>query len=135
MSGPAVEREGETLVIRIPMELKRRSGRKEIIAPDGLPGTRSRPPAQEPLVTALARAFYWQELIDTGEFGSVTELAEALDVDRSYVGRVMRLALLAPDIVESIVSGREPSGLSLEKLVKGMPKVWAQQRGRLGIAG
>ena len=71
-------------------------------------------------MTALARAFHWQELIDSGRFASVTELAEALGVDRSYVGRVMRLALLAPDIVDAIVDGREPSGLSLERLVKGM---------------
>ncbi len=49
-------------------------------------------------------------------------------MDRSYVGRVMRLALLAPDIVEAIVAGREPSGLSLERLVKKMPMVWEEQR-------
>ena len=58
---------------------------------------------------------------------------EALGVDRSYVGRVMRLALLAPDIVEAIVAGREPSGVSLEKLVQGMPMVWAEQQNQLRI--
>ncbi len=129
---PTVERDVETLVIRVPMKFKKRGGRREIIVPDGLSAARqSRSPTQEPLVTALARAFYWQELIDRGRYGSVTELAEALDVDRSYVGRIMRLALLAPDIVEVIVEGREPSGLSLERLVKGMPTVWAEQRERL----
>ena len=55
-----------------------------------------------------------------------------LDVDRSYVGRIIRLALLAPDIVEAIVAGREPSGLSLERLVKGMPVVWEEQRNFIG---
>ena len=116
------------------MQLKKRGGRKEIMGPEGLPGMRrSKSPAQEPLVTALARAFHWQELIDSGRYSSVTELAEALGVDRSYVGRIVRLALLAPDIVEAIVEGREPSGMSLEKLVRGMPMVWAEQRELLGF--
>ena len=45
----------------------------------------------------------------------------------------MRLALLAPDIVEAIVDGREPSGLSLERLVKGLPVVWEEQRQLFGL--
>ena len=89
MTGPTLEHDGDHVVIRIPMDLKRRGGRKEIIVPEGLPGTEQRKsPTQEPLVTALARAFHWQELIDSGKYASVTELAEALGVDRSYVGRV-----------------------------------------------
>ena len=75
-------------------------------------------------------AFHRQELIDSGRYSSVTKLAEALDVDRFYVGRIMRLTLLAPDIVEAIVRGEEPSGLSLERLLKGMPVVWEEQRER-----
>ena len=55
-------------------------------------------------------------------------------LNRSYVGRIMRLTLLAPDIVEAIVEGREPNGLSLERLVKGMPVVWEEQRERFGVA-
>ncbi len=119
-------------MIRVPMKFKTRGGRREIIVPEGLSGARpSKSPTQEPLLTALARAFHWQELIDSGKYASVTELAEALDVDRSYVGRIMRLALLAPDIVEAIVRGEEPGGLSLQRLVKRMPAVWAEQRERL----
>ena len=126
---PTVECDVETLVIRVSMKFKKRGGRKEIIVPEGLPGSRpSKSPAQDPLVTALARAFHWQELIDSGRYASVTELAEALDVDRSYVGRIMRLALLAPDIVEAVVRGEEPSGLSLERLTKRLPMLWSEQR-------
>ena len=129
-----LEREGDTVVIKIPMDLKRRAGRKEIIVPEGLPGTEQhKSPTQEPLVTALARAFHWQELIDSGKYSSITELAEALGVDRSYVGRILRLTLLAPDMVEAIVSGNEPSGLSLERLVRAMPELWEKQRRRFGF--
>ncbi len=132
-TSPAVEHTDDGVAIRIPMELKTRRGRKEIIVPEGLPGSRaSKSPTQEPLVTAVARAFHWQTLIDSGRYSSITELAEALQVDRSYIGRIMRLALLTPDIVEAIVRGDEPSGLSLERLVKGMPMVWAERRERLG---
>ncbi len=134
-TSPAVEHTDDGVAIRIPMQLKTRRGRKEIIVPEGLPGSRSTKSAtQEPLITALARAFHWQELIDTGRFASVTELALALDVDRSYVGRITRFALLASDVVEAISLGREPSGLSLERLVKGMPMGWEAQRERLGFA-
>ena len=112
----------KVVTITIPMDLKRRGGRKEIIVPDRLPAALpAEPSTQEPLVTALARAFHWQELIDTGRYASVTELAKALDVDRSYVGRIMRLALLAPDIVEAIMRGEEPVNLSMETLTKRLP--------------
>ena len=82
----------KVVTITIPMDLKRRGGRKEIIVPDGLPGALpAKPSTQEPLVTALARAFHWQELIDSGRYATVTELAEALHVDRSYVERFGKL--------------------------------------------
>ena len=87
------------------------------------------------MITAIARAFHWQELVDGRKYSSISDLAEALGLDRSYVGRIMRLTLLAPDIVEAIVDGREPSGVSLERLVKAMPVMWAEQRGRFGFAG
>jgi hypothetical protein len=129
-----VERDGTAVVVRIPMALKKRGGRKEIIVPDGLPGSPTTSMAQAPLVTALARAFRWQELIENGSYSSITELADALGVDRSYVRRILQLTCLAPDIVEAIVRGEEPSGLSLEKLTKGMPMAWEEQRAVLGFS-
>jgi hypothetical protein len=86
-------------------------------------------------VKALARAFHWQQLIDSGRYASITDLAAALHVDRSCVGRILRLTLLAPDIIEAILEGRAPSGLSLEKLVKKMPLLWEEQRRRLKRLG
>lgn len=129
-----VERDGDTVVVRIPMTLKRRSGRKEIIVPEGLEGA-SPPiaPAHGPLVTAVARAFAWQEAIESGRYPSATALAEAMGLDRSYVRRILALASLAPDIVEAIVEGREPTGMSLDRLMTDVPMGWEEQRGRFGF--
>ena len=88
---------------------------------------------QEPLIIALARAYFWQELLDTGRYASITELASALNVDRCYVRRILNLACLAPSIVEAVVRGEEPSGMSLERLAKGFPLYWDQQRNELAF--
>ena len=88
---------------------------------------------QEPLLIALARAHRWQDMLDKGGAASLTELADRLKLNRSYVRRILYLALLAPDIVEAIVQGKEPSGLSLEKLTKEMPEGWEAQRTEFGL--
>ena len=122
------ERDGR-VIIHIPMQFRRRGGRKEIFAPpcekSGEPGA---VPAYKPLAVALARAHRWKELLERARFGSINELAEAVGVDRGHVGRLLNLTLLAPDLVEMILDGREPSGLSLRQLNKIMPLQWDEQR-------
>ena len=122
-----IHREGDLIIVTIPMTLKKRGGRKEIILPEGLvpedsPAYRVR--TQSPLVLALAQAHRWKALIESGRFRGVDDLARAVKLDRSYVGRILRLTLLAPDIAQAILDGREPSGLSLERLVKALPDAW-----------
>ena len=121
------ERDGR-VIIHIPMQFRRRGGRKEIIEPSRRNGASGALPAYEPLAVAIARAHRWKDLLDQGRFGSVTELAEAVGVDRGHVGRLLNLALLAPDIVERILEGEEPSGLSLRQLTRIMPSDWDAQR-------
>jgi len=89
-------------------------------------------PTQEPLITALPRAFHWQELIDRGKYSSISDLAEALGLDRSYVSRIMRLTLLAPEIVEAIVDGPEPSGLSSFVTLTGIERPRSHKRSARG---
>ena len=133
-SAPRLEKDGDVLLIHIPMQIKRRGGRKEIIVPEGLEDAGSpASPVQESLVVALARAHAWRDLIESGRYSNVTALASALDVDRAYVRRMVRLTLLAPDIVEAILQGREPSGMSLATLVRPMSVVWAEQRKHLEL--
>ena len=124
---------GETIDVHVPMEFKVRGGRKEIILPPDANTTPNVGP-QRPLVIALARAFRWQEMLDTGEAGSTADLARKYDVDRSYVSRILQLTSLAPDIVEAILAGNEPSGLSLGTLRQGVPLRWDEQQKHLGYA-
>lgn len=84
---------------------------------------------------ALARAHRWKKSLDDGGFKSITDIAEAVGLDVSFAARIIRLTLLAPDIVEAILSGNEPSGLSLTRLTKVRSVIWTEQRRELGFLG
>ncbi len=125
---PTISRDGETIVIDIPMSFRRRSGRKEIVLPPGAitaSAAPTKPPS--PLALALARAFRWQEMIETGQAKSNSDLARRLKLDQSYIARTIRLASLAPDIVETILDGQEPDGLSLKTMRGEIPLEWEEQ--------
>jgi hypothetical protein len=127
--------ESGTLVVRIPMRLGKQRGRKRILAPDGselTPPTNPQPDGV--LVKALARAWRWQKLLDKGVHGSVTEIAEAEKISKSYVSRILRLALLAPDIIEAIIGGWADQRLMLERLERPLPANWQRQRTLLDAA-
>jgi hypothetical protein len=114
------------------MRLARQRGRKRILAPNGselTPPTRPQPDGV--LVKALARAWRWQKMLDRGVHGSVTEIAEAEGISKSYVSRILRLALLAPDIVEAILGGWADQRVMLERLERSLPAGWGEQRARL----
>jgi hypothetical protein len=119
--------DGSTLVLRIPMWFQRRGGRKRIVAPGGselVPATKPQPGGM--LVKALARAWRWQRVLESGEYGTLAELADAERISRSYVCRVLRLTLLAPEIVEQILDGR--STAELARVLEPFPATWEQQR-------
>jgi hypothetical protein len=118
-----------TLVVRIPMRFQRRGGRKRIVAPDGsaiVPTSKPQPDGT--LVKALARAHRWQRVLESGEYGTLAELSAAERISRSYICRVLRLTLLAPDIVERILDGRQAPQLA--QLMKPFPVEWERQRER-----
>ena len=123
-------KDNDSLSVRIPMKMKRRSGRRVIIVPDSLDDTsRSKPDYNIPLAMAVARAHRWQELFLSGRYSTITELANKVGLDHSFVARVMRLALLAPDIVDAVMDGNEPDGLTFKKLTaKPVPHCWIAQR-------
>jgi hypothetical protein len=120
--------DGDTITVTIPMTWKRRGGRKVIIAPDGGDAwAPAKPRPDETLIRALARAHRWKRLLEEGTYRSAVEIAEAEGVTRSFVNRLLRLTLLAPDVQEAILDGRQPKGLQLEELTRTMPIVWGEQ--------
>ena len=76
----------------------------------------------------MAKAYHWQEQLESGQCASLEELAAAHGVDRSYAGRILQLTSLSPEIVELILEGNEPNGLSLRKLLQGLSLDGEQQR-------
>jgi hypothetical protein len=133
VADPRLTLDGDCLVVQVPLRIKRRGGRKEIIAPDSDAGSLpSRSRTNEPLALMIARAHRWLGLLESGRYASIRELALDVGVDNSYMARVLRLTLLAPDIIESILNGTEPDGLSLGKLYRA-PTEWEEQRRTLGF--
>lgn len=115
--------------IHIPLNLKRTSGRKRIIAPECESATGNGSIAyRNAMLIALARAFRWRKLLDEGTYSSIADTARSLNVNRWYMARLLRLTLLAPEIVEAVVDGREPEGLSLNRFVGEIPLLWQEQR-------
>ena len=119
------------MVVSVPLAIKRRGGRKQVIVPGGANfGASAQPSTNASLAFTIARAHRWRELLEQGRYASIRELAKELGVDNSYVARLLRLTLLAPDMVEAILNGTEPSGLSLGKLYRA-PTEWERQREEL----
>ena len=114
------------------MTFRKRGGRKMVVTPDGAPWA-PRPRVDNALVKALARAFRWRRMLDEGVCGTIEELAEREKVNRGYMSRVLRLTLLAPDIVEAILDGRQPEGMRLDDLLERFPVGWHGRRRRLRL--
>jgi hypothetical protein len=122
------------ITVRVPMTIRRRPGRKTVVTPvvDGLPmQTTTR--ADPVLLKALARAFRYQRMLDDGRYASISEMAAAEKLDRGYLGRLLQLTLLAPDIVEAIVEGRQLESVTLPGLLESVPVAWVDQRATLGM--
>jgi hypothetical protein len=118
-----------SITVRVPLAIRRRPGRKTVVTPVRDGGEEALPTRADPaLVKALARAFRYQRLLDEGRYASISEMAAAEKLDRGYLGRVLQLTLLAPDIVEAILDGRQPGGLTLSSLLEPFPFEWVPQR-------
>lgn len=127
-AGDAATDDGRTLTVRVPLTVRKRGGRKQVVMPDGACWGQPRPRVDNTMVKAIARAHRWKRLMESGRFASVTELAEAEKINQSYLCRVLRLTLLAPDIVEAILDGRQPAGLQMDALLRPFPSEWMAQR-------
>ena len=118
----------QTVTVTVPFAIRKRGGRKLVITPDGTtaaPATRAR--VDNALLKALARGFRWRKLLEAGEFSTIEEIAGAENINPSYVSRVVRLTLLTPEIVEAILAGRQPEGLTMAKSTEPFPLEWRRQ--------
>ncbi|GAB0056131.1 hypothetical protein SIID45300_00436 [Candidatus Magnetaquicoccaceae bacterium FCR-1] len=121
---------GEIIVVTIPLQLKRRGGRKLIIAPEGAVEA---PPREETLGKLVAKAHRWLRMMESGQYRSIKDLAAQEQIDDSYLARVLRLTLLAPDIIVAILDGRQPDVLTWRELKNPFPMEWEQQREKWGF--
>jgi hypothetical protein len=132
VAGDNWEFDGMTITVRVPMTFVRRGGRKVIVAPEGGDAWAPVPPhPDEAMIRAVVRAHRWKGLLEQGKYRSAVELAEAEGLTRSFINRLLRLNLLAPDIVEAILGGRQRKALQLEDLTRVLPSAWDEQRQRL----
>ncbi len=115
----------DTVTLHVPFRIVKRGGRKEMQLPTGVKQPRR---TDSTLVKALARAFRWKKLLESGEFATIAELAEREGIAPSYMTRVLRLTLLAPDIVEAILDGKQGVEMTLAKVLEQFPVEWERQR-------
>ena len=120
-----------SITVRVPITMRKRGGRRLVVGPDGAPWSPPRMRIDSTLVKALARAHRWKKMLDDGRYGSVTELAAGEKLDRGYLGKILMLTLLAPDIVEATMDGRQPADFGVHVLREGFPLEWGEQRARL----
>jgi hypothetical protein len=121
-----VSADGETITVHIPMKFTKRGARKLVVTPDGAEWA-PRPRVDNAMVKALARAFRWRKMLDEGVYSTIDDFARAKRLPPSYVSSILRLMLLALEIVEAILDGRQPAGRQLDDLLEGFPLEWEGQ--------
>ena len=114
----------ETVTLHVPFRLVKRGGRKEMQLPAGASHPHK---TDNTLVKALARAFRWKRMLESGEFATIGELAENERIAFTYMARVLRLTLLTPHVVEAIVEGRHGRDVTLARVLAPFPIEWDRQ--------
>jgi hypothetical protein len=124
----SVSKDGRTATISVPVAFLQRGGRKQILTPSGMTPWSPGPRVDGALVKAVVRAHRWRQMLESGQYASSAELAKAEKVNDSYLSRILRLTLIAPEIIEAILSGRQPNTLQLDDVLKPLPAAWERQR-------
>jgi len=115
----------ETVTLHVPFRIVKRGGRKEMQLPSGELAPRAR--FDNTMIKAIARAFRWKRMLESGEFVTLSELAEREGIAPSYMTRVLRLTLLAPEIVEAILDGKQGPEITLARVLEGFSAEWPCQ--------
>ena len=125
---PTLSKDGRTITVHIPIKLRHRGGRKQVVTPAGAtPWIPTPSRVDNTLVKAIVRAHRWRDMMESGDYATVRDLAKAEAINESYLGRVLRFTLLAPKIVEAILEGKQPATLELDDLMQLFPVEWGKQ--------
>ncbi len=129
---PKLSADGRTLVVRIPFTLRRQGGRKQVVTPaDAAPWISPSPRVDATQIKAVVRGHRWLEMLESGRYATIRDLAKAEKINESYLGRVLRLTLLSPDTIETILSGKQAIGLELADFFKPFPLDWEKQKQKI----
>jgi hypothetical protein len=115
----------------IPLKIRKRGVSKVVVRPDGQVDAPGHVATQHdpPLLVALTRAFYWQQLLDDGVVASGSEIAQREGLHHPTVNELLRLTLLEPAIIQAILAGKQPRCMSLLWFQRNpLPTDWAAQR-------
>lgn len=123
-ASPREKQDADVISLHVPFRIVRRGGRKEVQLPQGTPEPHRK---DRTLVKALARAFRWKRMLDSGEYTNAAELAESEGIAPSYLTRILQLTLLAPDIVEAIVEGAQSRETTLARALEISAADWTRQ--------
>ena len=125
---PILSKDGRTITVHIPITMRHQGGRKQVVTPAGVtPWIPASTRVDSTLVKAIVRAHRWRDMLESGDYATVRDLAKAEAINESYLGRVLRLTLLAPEIIETILQGRQPATLELDDLLQQFPVEWDRQ--------
>ena len=136
MAKPRIKSDGNTITVRVPISIRKRGGRKVVLAPDSTLVATQKLFCQQvdgAMQKAIARAFRWRDMLESGRHLTIKEIANDEAINESYVARVLRLTLLAPDVIESILRGNQSAGITLATLMRPFPVLWVDQNNELGL--
>ena len=128
MTNAVLSKDGKSLTVHLSLTFRKSGRRKRIVVPEGAPVWQPEPAVvNNALLTAVVRAHRWKNMMESGEFASLGDVAKSEGINFSYVCRILRLTLLSPKITEAILDGRQRSTLELRELLKPLPCQWEEQ--------
>ena len=129
-----MRKESDTIQVFIPIAFKRKNGRPKILAPDVDPHFQAC--VQSPhILRALGRAWSWRRKLETGEAATIHDIAKSEKVASQFVGSMVRLAYLSPDVLERLLLWREPPSATIKQMIEATYMPWAEQMGRVFDGG
>jgi hypothetical protein len=125
---PTLSKDGRTITVHIPITLRHQGGRKQVVTPPGAaPWIPTPSRVDNTIVKAIVRAHRWRDMLESGRYATVRDLAKAEAINESYLGRILRLTLLSPTLTEAILEGKQPAALELGDLLKQFTVEWNKQ--------